>query len=46
MIEITDFPQEWSETFLRENNEVSIMFTQYVSFDLMLIYLFIFINMQ
>ena len=36
-----------SETFLRENNEMGIMFTQYVSFDLMLMYLFfICINMQ
>lgn len=47
MKEATDFPQAWSETFLRENNETGIMFTQYISFDLMLMYLFfIFINMQ
>ena len=47
MIEIVGFPQAWSETFLRENNEMGIMFTQYVYFDLMLMYLFfICINTQ
>ena len=28
MIEIVGFPQAWSETFLRENNEMGMMFTQ------------------
>lgn len=41
MREITGFPQAWSETFLRENSEMDIVFTQYVSFDLMLMYLFL-----